>query len=98
MSDPTPKAGLLEEPTTLTINADAMKQLQAEVEGRNRAEAERKAAEIEERVRIKRAEPEPPPRALSIREYLDSAPIKSGHAGPAGAFEQKPTVFDFSLV
>jgi hypothetical protein len=82
MSDTTPKAGLLDDSTTFTrtINADAMRQLQAEVEARNRAEAEQQAAEAKKRVRIKKAEPEPAPRALTIREFLDSAPIKIGHA------------------
>ena len=48
MSDTTPKAGLLDDPTpfTRTINADAMKQLQAEIEVWIRAEAEQKAAEV----------------------------------------------------
>jgi hypothetical protein len=81
MSDTTPKAGLLDDstPFTRTIDAEAMKQLQAEVEARNRVEAEREAA-TKKRVRVRKAEPEPAPKTLTIREYLDSAPIKIGHA------------------
>jgi hypothetical protein len=81
MSDTTSKADLLDDSATFTrtIDADAMKRLRADVEAKLRAEAEREAAEAQKRVRIKKAEPEPAPRTLTIREFLDSAPIKIGH-------------------
>lgn len=82
MSDTISKAALLDDPTTFTrtIDADAMEQLKAEVEARARAKAEREAVKAEKRTRIKEAEPESAPRALSIREFLDSASIKNGNA------------------
>jgi hypothetical protein len=82
MSDTTPKAALLENSATFTrtIDTEAMKRLNAEIEARARAEAEWKVAEAEKCAAMKRAEPEPVPTTLSIREFLNSASIKSGNA------------------